>query len=370
MLTTSALGFAKTFGRAVVEAMPGIQAALAGVSKLLDRMGPLVTKIMKEWFGDAHRVELAMDLVGDAVLWVTGVVGGLVAIFSRLAIGLRNTQSLLMAIMNPSTPRLTLLWQNLTGQTDAMAKKTLEAELAVHEAIAGITSDVKVLNTGASTEQVQAAIDEVSESTGVAAENTEWFKERVVSALQSMQREANQINWDSFREQATSGFIDTSEAAKTARTEVDKLIDSLDLLNGRFISLQEATIAYEEGIDTIAKALKEGKTGMTAFDESGRTNLNTMASQAGNVQAMVQALLKQGQTMDQIRPRYDTMRQQMIDQADALGMTGQEAIDYVNRPRTHPGEDHHGRRADRGTRGAGRVEEDHRRATGDHHQRG
>jgi len=134
---------------------------------------------------------------------------------------------------------------------------------------------------------------------------------------------------------------DMGEAAADAGTELDNLVRSLDILNGRFVTTEQAQSDYEEGVDDLAARLADlkeaGDKSAYTLDkgtEAGRENSEMVREQADNIANLAEARLADaeasGGSTDQIVADYAAQRESLIVTADKLGMTRGEAEKYVD----------------------------------------
>lgn len=142
--------------------------------------------------------------------------------------------------------------------------------------------------------------------------------------------DAHEQAWMSLTRQ-----IDATES------ELDTLIGTLDLFQGRSATAREATAAYEESLDRMTEALKEngkttrdhGKT-LDLTTEAGRENDEMVRTLARNIATVAEARLSDmeasGESTDQILNDYERQRKSLVDTAVRMGLTRQAAERYVD----------------------------------------
>jgi len=139
-----------------------------------------------------------------------------------------------------------------------------------------------------------------------------------------------------------SGSVDIStgswqrydSALSEAQTTVDKIIDSLGILNGQFANSREAQATYEKGVDDLAAALSENKHTLDLSKEAGRENDKLIRDQAKSIEDLTQARLKDaettGESTDAILADYQKQRTDLDKTATKLGGNTTEAKNYVD----------------------------------------
>jgi len=136
-------------------------------------------------------------------------------------------------------------------------------------------------------------------------------------------------------------WADYGKQVGDARKEVDDIVASLDILNGRFVSAREASINYEKSLDDATAAIKENGKAVTkhgeAFDtnsEKGRANEKALIDMAKASDTMARARLeeakKSGKATDDILDDYKDQREQLYQVARRMGLNDKAAQDYVD----------------------------------------
>jgi hypothetical protein len=136
-------------------------------------------------------------------------------------------------------------------------------------------------------------------------------------------------------------WLDYSARIGEAQSELDKLVDSLDLFNGRTATAREATAKYEEDVDALTQALKDngattkdyGKT-LDLSSAKGRANQAAIIRTAQDIETLRKARLKDmetsGESTEQITEDYQKQKDSLIVMADKLGLSKTAAEKYVN----------------------------------------
>ena len=136
-------------------------------------------------------------------------------------------------------------------------------------------------------------------------------------------------------------WADYGKEVDDSRKALDGIVASLDILNGRFVSGREATMAYEEAVDTATKSIEENGKAVTkhgkAFDtnsEKGRNNEKTLIDLAKASETMAEARLKDadssGESSAKILADYEKQRKSLYDTARRMGLNEDAAKDYVD----------------------------------------
>jgi hypothetical protein len=159
--------------------------------------------------------------------------------------------------------------------------------------------------------------------------------------------DASQLAADAMADQAQAMgdqrrmWSQYTEAIGEAQSELDKLIGSLDLYNGRTATAAEATATYEADLDDMNATLKE--TGKTTRDhgksldlstEAGRKNQDMLLGLAKDVAELSEARLADmqtsGETSAQIMADYEQQRDSLVKTAVRMGLTEEAARRYVD----------------------------------------
>lgn len=134
---------------------------------------------------------------------------------------------------------------------------------------------------------------------------------------------------------------DYASSIKTAETELNKLLDGINLYNGLFANAQTATVDYNQTLDDLNKTLREngkqtkdhGKT-INADTEAGRANITGLIKMAKSVDTLRDARLRDakdtGESTAQIMGDYEKQRQALVRSAMQAGLTQKAAQDYVD----------------------------------------
>src|SRR4029079_9567983 len=136
-------------------------------------------------------------------------------------------------------------------------------------------------------------------------------------------------------------WADYGKEVDESRKALDGIVSSLDILNGRFATGREATIAYEKSLDNATAAIKENGKAVTkhgdAFDtnsEKGRNNEKALIDLAKASESMAEARLRDadssGESTSKILADYEKQRTSLYNTARRMGLNEDAANDYVD----------------------------------------
>lgn len=338
-LTRGLTGFMTNLTKGFSKIGEVVNAAFAGLGEALPELGRAIGDLFAGM--DPSEVRHAMVQLIQVIQHTTEAFGGLMRIglqaADKLSKGWRNVNSLADAIDRTIHPKSLgdighawgQFWDDFSGKTDAAAQAAADAQKKIDEATSDITQNMSQLFPDATSKQIQAAIDGVAQSMGGAVEDTAVFNEKVAASLAKIKHEADSADWKTFQEHASEAFTSTDAAVRKAVDAVKDLIDQMHILNDDFLAGQAAQRQFEEAIDKATEAIKEGKTGITKFDEAGRENQVTLESMAEAATANWQANLKQKKALKDILPEYEHQIDQIKQTAKNLGMTDAQAKAYI-----------------------------------------
>ena len=349
-------GFVDKFVAGLQRGLPGLKAASDALSVGLPKLGEAIGDIFEKLGEDPEALKSAIEGTIVVIVNLTNVIGSLASTsiqwFNKMRTGWRNFTSLVDAFnpgklfsgMGDRSPMdmffnkaaydetnrgLKTFWNNFSGHSDAAADKVKADAQKIADAISSITNKVKASAPERSFQHIEQAISEVSAKFNMAAEDSEWFRQRVVEQLAAIQAQVDKSNWDTFRQDAASGFVSINAEAVKAREAVDKLIDSMDILNDRFITGEEAVSKFEDVNDQLAEAIKEGAFGIDLQTEAGRKNREMLRSQAQSIEDIIKSQLKQGKTWKDIQPEFARLTKQWQENADNIGFSTEGAKEYA-----------------------------------------
>lgn len=134
--------------------------------------------------------------------------------------------------------------------------------------------------------------------------------------------------------QETQTWEDWGKAVGDLTTELDGMIESLDILNERFVNSRQATSDYQQGLADLNVALDENKRTLALSTEEGRENDQLVRDQAENIATLADARLADaaasGESTETIMTDYRKQREGLIRTADQMGMTRAQAERYVD----------------------------------------
>jgi len=125
-----------------------------------------------------------------------------------------------------------------------------------------------------------------------------------------------------------------ADAYADAKSSLDGLLASLDVLDTGGISRQQATINYQRAIDDVTASLKENGRTLDVNKEQGRQNREALTDVAQSIGEITNARLrdsdKSGESTTKILDDYARMRDALITQATRFTGSRQAAQDYVD----------------------------------------
>lgn len=346
--------------QAVSKLLEGVQKGLPAIRAVLDSLSrgmPIIAEAIGDFFEkmseDPDELARAMDSLFRAIRNVINFMGSTVSTLTSWAVHIqmltRNIISFGKALAeniefyaSPSmwfnkadqdrvNSNWTNFWNDITGKTDEAAQKMRQAEIAASEMRDGLARSVADVATNASWTEVQAAIDKVSAKFGGVVENSAWMRDQVVKELDKIQRQATVTNFDKFAEDAKNNFRSVDKATTDARKAVDDLIDSINVLNGRFKDMQEAEDDFSETVNDLNEELKEREAILDGNSQAAIDNREALRDMAEGIEDTFRATLKQTGSLEQAMAKYEAQKQVLRDVLSQFGLTGQAAEDYINK---------------------------------------
>lgn len=126
---------------------------------------------------------------------------------------------------------------------------------------------------------------------------------------------------------ATADFASAQEkAAKSAAT----MVEQLSKVKNAFLQLQGGQIGYEAAIDSATKSLQEHGRTLNIDTEAGRANKQALIEVANQSQQLMASMAENGSSATEISAKYASMRAQLIQTAQAMGMSASEAKSFAD----------------------------------------
>lgn len=133
----------------------------------------------------------------------------------------------------------------------------------------------------------------------------------------------------------------TTEEARDQIDAFSNLYDAMRQIAGEFMGMEEAQRAWgdllrensdimDEFVETQGNALNEAGDGWNTYSEAGSFAIETLHGLADAGLGMVDAMRENGATADELRDSIAEVRQEVIDQATAFGMTEENANSYAD----------------------------------------
>lgn len=349
----SAVKASQSFGQGILKALPAIQAGMAGIAKLAERMGKVLGDAFAELGKDPTLVANSLQTLGDALEFLISGFAEATIGFAQFADGikkgLRNFESFDQYFSSAVLETFTLgikrtdarsewnkFLDDLTGRTDAAADAIAAEERRITEATEKMVGDMQSKFAHVDASKIREVIEGVRKSMGDAQVGTSQFSNAVLTELIRIEKQAKTDIWSNFRADAKNGFRDVSQGAKDARDAVDDLIDSMDILDQRFIDAETASMDVADGFDEIAQAIKDGVEEGQTFTQWQRDQKRALFDQAGAITEVVKAELARGKTMQEILPIFDQQKGKWLEQAAAILGSKTEAEEFANQLRLTP----------------------------------
>jgi hypothetical protein len=136
---------------------------------------------------------------------------------------------------------------------------------------------------------------------------------------------------------ATAGSADTLAASTTnvadamdkEETNAQRLKRGLDNLTGAHIAADEAAIAWEASLDGLSEAISKNGHTLNINSEKGRDNKKALIDAAQAAQTLMVAMVDEGASVDSVRKKGEKFRDQLIAQADRMGITKTQAQQLI-----------------------------------------
>ena len=179
------------------------------------------------------------------------------------------------------------------------------------------------------------AYDDAAEAAGKDVDKNKRLADAIGATGDAAADTASQMaGASSTMEESVSLWEEYNKSIGDARSNLDGLVDSLDIFNGRIGSTKDALADYSETQRDLNKALKDGATSMDVTTEAGAKNDKMIRDQAQNIAELAEARMKDagesGESTDKILKDYADQRAALIVMADKLGLSGVEAKKYVD----------------------------------------
>lgn len=103
-----------------------------------------------------------------------------------------------------------------------------------------------------------------------------------------------------------SGGVDTiGESAEETKQKIEDLTSGIEALFGRTIGLDQATLAYKNGMVSLTEALTDGKRTLDDNTQAGRDNIDAVLDQIRNVESLRQANIENGMAVGDANRKYE-----------------------------------------------------------------
>lgn len=143
-------------------------------------------------------------------------------------------------------------------------------------------------------------------------------------------------------------FIQKKRSEKSANEEatssVEDYVETLDKMISKqreaatgVIDLSDAQIGYQEAIAEANASIEENKKNLDLATEGGRENQGVLNGLADRTWTLIDAMVQQGATVDQVRGFMGTARDQFIATATSMGMSADQARALADKLKLIPG---------------------------------
>lgn len=196
--------------------------------------------------------------------------------------------------------------QALLAQAEAQTglKRTGSDLLPLYEAYVALLAENKagLVDTAGATEVYNAALEGTDQTGSDAMVTTEGL----TSALKDQK----------------SMFEYASDAASAFKSALDSVF-------GVKANVEEAEQSWAEGVDALTESFKENGATLDVNTEKGRNNRDAIKGQVDNLQGYIVAMVNAGMSTEDAAAGGDMLRESLLGQLDSLGLTRQEAEDYL-----------------------------------------
>mgnify|MGYP000001558716 CR=1 FL=1 len=132
---------------------------------------------------------------------------------------------------------------------------------------------------------------------------------------------------------STQGLSDALERQQTmfefASGAASTFKSALDAVFGVRANVEDAEQSWAEGVDALTESFKENGATLDVNTEKGRNNRDAIKGQVDNLKGYIVAMVNAGMSTEDAAAGGDMLRESLLGQLDSLGLTRQEAEDYL-----------------------------------------
>lgn len=186
-------------------------------------------------------------------------------------------------------------------------------------------------DTGLSIYEASDALDSMITSLreqGVALEDGKRIQEQKTSA----DRDATAATRDNAEVTKTAAdqYLDAAENAGKLDDQLRNLLDTINESNNLGQDAISSNLRYQETIARVEEAIKNGETGLDDSTEAGRRNQQMLIDLARDSQDAAQSQFDLDQDVDNLQQTLEDGRRKLIEYAEELGYSADEAEDLAD----------------------------------------
>lgn len=129
---------------------------------------------------------------------------------------------------------------------------------------------------------------------------------------------------------AKDSTISFAAAQEKAAKSAASMVEQLSKVKNAFLQLQGGQIGYEAAIDSATKSIAEHGRTLNIDTEAGRANKQALIEVANQSQQLMASMAENGASATSISAKYASMRAQLIQTAQAMGMSASEAKSFAD----------------------------------------
>lgn len=130
-------------------------------------------------------------------------------------------------------------------------------------------------------------------------------------------------------EDAAEATGELGGAAEDAAEDVDELTEALDTLAGSQLNAAEAHRAWLDGLEDLKETIEENGDTLADHTDAGRRNQEQFERNIEDAFAYGQAMIDNGESVEDATDRVLVMIQQLMNQAEEFGLTRRRAEEYI-----------------------------------------
>lgn len=167
----------------------------------------------------------------------------------------------------------------------------------------------------------------------VAGQTTATKEAKASIELNTKAMSASKAEYDKQRAGAAGAKDSTlnfAAAQEKAAKSAASMVEQLSKVKNAFLQLQGGQIGYEAAIDSATKSIAEHGRTLNIDTEAGRANKQALIEVANQSQQLMASMAENGASATSISAKYASMRAQLIQTAQAMGMSAAEAKSFAD----------------------------------------